>query len=119
MLPRRGLASSATGPAGMDTWGGALAPASASIVHPISMAMPADPLPGDTNMPRVAGPNFGQSQRMTLTPGKEEEGVFNMPGGQSGHPLSLFFLRGHAAWVAGKAVPLLPGPAVHTARSEK
>ena len=107
------------------TWG---ARNTASIAHPISMAAPAlrrflaapaDPLPGDANMPRVAGPNFGQSQRMTLTPGKEEQGVFNMPGGQSGHPLSPFFLHGHAAWVAGKTVPLLPGPAVHTLRFEK
>ena len=96
--------------------------------HPISMAAPAlrrflaapaDPLPGDANMPRVAGPNFGQSERMTLTPGKEEQGVFSMPGGQSGHPLSPFFLRGHKEWVEGRTVPMLPGPAVHTLRFEK
>jgi penicillin amidase len=107
------------------TWG---ARNTAAIAHPISMAAPAlrrflaapaDQLPGDANMPRVAGRNFGQSERMTLTPGKEEEAVFNMPGGQSGHPLSPFFLRGHEAWVAGKTVPLLPGPAVHTLRFEK
>jgi penicillin amidase len=100
----------------------------AAIAHPISMAAPAltrflaapaDQLPGDANMPRVAGRNFGQSERMTLTPGKEEQGVFNMPGGQSGHPLSPFFLRGHEAWVAGKTLPLLPGAAVHTLRFEK
>jgi penicillin amidase len=95
----------------------------AAIAHPISMAVPAlkhwlsappDLLPGDANMPRVAGRNFGQSERMTVSPGKEEQGVFNMPGGQSGHPLSPYFLRGHEEWVAGKTVPLLPGPAVHT-----
>ena len=107
------------------TWG---ARNTAAIAHPISMAAPAlkrwlsapaDLLPGDSNMPRVAGRNFGQSERMTLTPGKEEQGVFNMPGGQSGHPLSPFFLRGHEEWVAGKTVPLLPGPAIHTLRFEK
>ena len=112
-------------PLAKATWG---ARNTASIAHPISRAVPAlrrflaasaDSLPGDANMPRVAGPNFGQSERMTLTPGKEEQGVFNMPGGQSGHPLSPFFLRGHAAWVAGETVPLLPGPAVHTLRFEK
>jgi penicillin amidase len=95
----------------------------AAIAHPISMAAPAlkhwlsappDLLPGDANMPRVAGRNFGQSERMTVSPGKEEQGVFNMPGGQSGHPLSPYFLRGHDEWVTGKTVPLLPGPAVHT-----
>jgi penicillin amidase len=95
----------------------------AAIAHPIStavpflrrwLAAPADMLPGDSNMPRVAGRNFGQSERMTLSPGREEEGVFNMPGGQSGHPLSPFFLAGHEDWVAGRPTPLLPGPPVHT-----
>jgi penicillin amidase len=56
---------------------------------------------------------------MTVTPGKEEQGIFNMPGGQSGHPLSPFFLSGHADWVSGKASPLLPGPVKHTLVFEK
>jgi penicillin amidase len=94
----------------------------AAIAHPIAGAAPAlrkwlsvppDQLPGDSNMPRVAGPTFGQSERMTVTPGKEEQGLFNMPGGQSGHPLSPFFLAGHEDWVAGRPLPLLPGPARH------
>ncbi len=67
----------------------------AAIAHPISGAVPflarwlsapLDQLPGDAHMPRVAGPKFGQSERLTVSPGKEEQGVFNMPGGQSGHP---------------------------------
>jgi penicillin amidase len=65
-------------------------------------------------MPRVAGPKFGQSERLVVSPGREEAGLFDMPGGQSGHPLSPFFLRGHADWVKGKPTPLLPGPAEHT-----
>ncbi|HEY1043325.1 MAG TPA: penicillin acylase family protein [Telluria sp.] len=94
-----------------------------AIAHPISgalpqlrpwLAVPADQLPGDGNMPRVAGPKFGQSERFTVTPGKEEQGVFSMPGGQSGHPLSPYFLSGHRDWAQGKSVPLLPGPARHT-----
>jgi len=94
----------------------------AAIAHPIAGAAPAlrqwlsvppDQLAGDSNMPRVAGPAFGQSERMTVTPGKEEQGLFNMPGGQSGHPLSPFFLAGHEEWVAGRPVPLLPGPVRH------
>ncbi|KFI06374.1 penicillin acylase family protein [Massilia sp. BSC265] len=97
----------------------------ASIAHPISMAVPAlapllgapaDQLPGDSNMPRVAGPKFGQSERLTVSPGREEEGLYNMPGGQSGHPLSPFFLAGHAEWVEARPVPLLPGPVKHTLR---
>jgi penicillin amidase len=70
-------------------------------------------------MPRVAGRNFGQSERLTVTPGREEQGLFSMPGGQSGHPLSPFFLAGHADWVAGRAGPLLPGPAKYTLRFDR
>ncbi|MES2127388.1 MAG: penicillin acylase family protein [Pseudomonadota bacterium] len=102
------------------TWGARNA---ASISHPIGnavpflhtwLAAPADQLPGDSHMPRVAGQTFGQSERLTVTPGKEEQGIFNMPGGQSGHPLSPFFLAGHAEWVSGTPAPLLPGTPVHT-----
>jgi penicillin amidase len=102
------------------TWG---ARNTAAIVHPIAMALPMlkrwlgappDQLPGDANMPRVAGPKFGQSERLTVSPGREEEGLFDMPGGQSGHPLSPWFLRGHEDWVRGRPTPLLPGPTEHT-----
>ncbi len=95
----------------------------AAITHPIALAVPAlagwlgmppDQLPGDAHMPRVAGPKFGQSERMTVSPGREEEGLYNMPGGQSGHPLSPWFRRGHDEWVKGKPLPLLPGVARHT-----
>ena len=48
------------------------------------------------------------------SPGREAEGIFHMPGGQSGHPLSPFFLRGHEQWVKGTPTPLLPGAATHT-----
>jgi penicillin amidase len=92
------------------------------IAHPIAgaapalrrwLSAPADHLPGDSHMPRVAGRKFGQSERLVVSPGHEEQGIFNMPGGQSGHPLSPFFLAGHADWVIGKATPLLPGPDRH------
>lgn len=99
----------------LATWG---ARNTAAIAHPISMAVPAlkpvlaapgEPQAGDANMPRVAGPKFGQSERMTVSPGREEEGLYNMPGGQSGHPLSPFFLAGHTQWAKATPVPLLPG----------
>ena len=73
-----------------------------------------DMLSGDQHMPRVAGPTFGQSERMTVTPGREQEGIFNMPAGQSGHPLSPNFLGGREDWIGGRESPLLPGPAKHT-----
>jgi penicillin amidase len=112
-------------PLAAATWG---ARNTANIAHPISaavpqlralLAAPGDALPGDANMPRVAGPKFGQSERMTVAPGHEEQGLFDMPGGQGGHPLSPFFLRGHEDWVKGVAAPLLPGPAKYTLRFVK
>jgi penicillin amidase len=76
--------------------------------------MPADPLAGDNDMPRVQGPRFGQSQRLVVSPGREDEAIFHMPGGQSGHPMSPFYRAGHEAWVKGEPTPLLPGPTQHT-----
>ncbi len=73
----------------------------------------AQPLPGDSNMPRVQGPVFGASQRMVVSPGREETGLFHMPGGQSGHPLSPYYRAGHEAWARGEPAPLLPGPTEH------
>jgi penicillin amidase len=92
------------------------------VEHPMASAMPvlsrwlaapADPLPGDGNMPRVAAPAFGQSERMVVSPSHEDHGIFNMPGGQSGHPFSAYFLAGHEDWVHGRPAPLLPGPQQH------
>jgi penicillin amidase len=76
--------------------------------------MPAEPLPGDSDMPRVQNRSFGQSERLVVSPGHEEEGILEMPGGQSGHPLSPYYRAGHEAWARGEAAPLLPGPAQHT-----
>jgi penicillin amidase len=95
------------------------------IQHPLSQAvpglsrwldMPAHPLPGDENMPRVQGVTFGASERLVVSPGHEEEGFFHMPVGQSGHPLSPYYRKGHEAWEKGEPTPFLPGPAVHRLR---
>lgn len=96
----------------------------ANIRHPFSrvlpswiaawLNMPADPLPGDFHMPRVQAPSFGASLRLVVAPGEEEQGYFEMPGGQSGHPLSPYYGSGHADWVAGKKTPFLPGEAQQT-----
>lgn len=94
----------------------------ASIAHPFARMIPAldsllaaphDPLAGDMNMPRVQATSFGASERMVISPGREAEAIFEMPGGQSGNPASPYFLAGHEQWVHGDASPLLPGPAVH------
>ncbi|MFZ5496368.1 MAG: penicillin acylase family protein [Verrucomicrobiota bacterium] len=76
--------------------------------------MPPDPLPGATDMPRVQTPGHGASERLVVAPGRESEGLFHMPGGQSGNPLSPYYRAGHAAWVQGEPTPLLPGATEHT-----
>jgi penicillin amidase len=95
----------------------------AAFHHPLSRAvpllarwldMPRDLLPGDSNMPRVQRPAYGASERFAVAPGDEENGYMHMPAGQSGHPLSDYYRRGHADWVAGRATAFLPGKPVHT-----
>ncbi len=99
----------------------------AKIRHPMSpflpmlarwLDMPADPLAGDSHMPRQQTHAFGVSERMIVAPGREEAGIFHMPTGQSAHPLSPFFGRGHEAWLNGEPTPLLPGPPVRVLRFE-
>lgn len=109
------------GPLTERSWGEAN---TARICHPLAQAlpgplrqtlcMPADPLPGDSHMPRVQAPAMGASQRMVVAPGREAEGIIHQPGGQSGHPLSPFWGAGHEDWVSGRPSPFLPGPARHS-----
>ncbi len=104
------------------TWG---ARNTVRIRHPLSgslplldrwLDMPAVELPGDSKMPRVQSPGFGASERMVVSPGREELGIFHMPCGQSGHPLSPYYRAGHDAWVNGEATSFLPGEPVHELR---
>ncbi|MBB5210387.1 penicillin acylase family protein [Microbulbifer hydrolyticus] len=94
-------------PLAQQTWG---VQNSAKILHPLGRAvsavnwftaMPADPLPGDSHMPRFQSSTNGASERMVVAPGHEELGVFHMATGQSAHPLSPFFGNGHRDWVEG------------------
>ena len=77
------------------------------------MNLPDMSLPGDSHMPRVQTPRLGASERFVVSPGREAEGIFHMPGGQSGHPLSPFYRAGHEAWVRGDPSPFLPGKTEH------
>jgi len=108
------------GPLGERTWGERN---TSRVRHPLTAAVPflADwldmaprPLPGDNHMPRVQTPFAGASQRMVVSPGREEDGFFHMPAGQSGHPLSPHYGDGHEAWAEGEPTPFLPGPPRHT-----
>jgi penicillin amidase len=97
----------------------------ASIRHPLSgslpivsawLDMPADRLNGDVDLPKAQAPAFGASQRFSVSPGDEENGLMQMPTGQSGHPLSPFYSKGHDDWVHGRPSPFLPGESLHTLR---
>ena len=108
------------GPLAERSWGEAN---TARICHPLAgalpallrprLCMPADPLPGDSLVPRVQAPSMGASQRMVVAPGREAEGIIHQPGGQSGHPMSPFWGAGHEDWVLGRPSPFLPGEPAH------
>ena len=106
-------------PAGY-TWG---AHNTVRLRHPLSKAVPLlsrfldmapVELPGDSNMPRVQGVDFGASERMVVSPGHEQDGIFEMPTGQSGWPLSPYYRNSEAAWEQGTPTPFLPGAPEHT-----
>ena len=90
--------------------------------HPLSAAlpligrwidMPGRALPGDLFTPRMHWGAAAASERMTVSPGREAEGMMHMPTGQSGHPLSPFYGNSHQAWLDGEPGPFLPGPPQH------
>lgn len=91
--------------------------------HPLSkkftwlshfLNMPAVELTGDFFVPHVTSPTEGASQRMVVNPGAESEGIFHMPGGQSGNPISPHYRDAQTAWVEGLPTPFLPGKTVET-----
>lgn len=76
--------------------------------------MPPTPLPGDTNMPRVQTPDFGASMRMVVAPLPSAPGLFELPGGESGQPLSPWYGDEFRAWARGRPTLLAPGAARRT-----
>jgi penicillin amidase len=103
-----------------DTWGAANR---VQIRHPLAgafapvdwwLSMPADEINGDSYLPRVQHPRFGASERFAVSPGREASAYFHMATGQSAHPLSPFFGKGHEDWVEGRPTPWLPGAPAYT-----
>lgn len=104
---------------GLCTWG---EHNTVRVAHPLSRALPVlgalldiepAPMNGDSWVPRVQRGTQGASQRFAVSPGREDQGYFHMPGGQSGHPLSRWYRAGHDAWLHGEPLPFLPGEARH------
>ncbi len=92
------------------------------IRHPLSAAvpflarfldMPTVELPGDHDMPRVQDGPDGASERFAVSPGHEAEGYIEIPGGESGHPLSAYYRSGFEDWARGTRASFLPGEAQH------
>lgn len=97
------------------TWGAINKP---KANHPLSAFLPpvgwlTDPapvaVPGSGGTPRVDSPRHGASERFSVSPGHEADGLFQMPGGQSGYPWSPYYLAGHKDWLMGNPRPFLPG----------
>jgi len=65
---------------------------------------------------RIVGKNHGASERLVVSPGHPEQAILHMPGGQSGHPFSPHYRDQQPAWLAGLALPFLPGESGHTLR---
>lgn len=76
--------------------------------------MPEEPQHGfHYGLPRIAGPDFGASQRFGIEPGNESNAYLHLPAGQSGHFLSPFYRNSHPDWLQGVPTPLLGRPIVH------
>ncbi|TAL55862.1 MAG: penicillin acylase family protein, partial [Methylovulum sp.] len=92
----------------------------AQFAHPFAKAlpllgfllnMPEDELAGCSTCVRVAGPHMGASERLVVSPSHLGEGILQMPGGQSAHPLSPYYRDQQDAWVKGLPIGLLAGKA--------
>lgn len=118
---RAARAMAESGPLREATWG---RENRVHLRHPLSGALPgllarfldAPPreLPGDADLPRAQDGAHGPSNRLVVAPGREEAGILHLPGGQSGHPRSPYYLAGNRDWEEGRATPLLAGETVWT-----
>ena len=55
---------------------------------------------------KVMDSGHGASERLVLSPAHPENGIFHMPGGQSGHPFSPHYRDQQMLWQDGIAAPL-------------
>jgi penicillin amidase len=90
-----------------------------SIAHPLSKGLPAlatflniDDFESDGCAGfciKVLANAHGASERLVVSPAHQEDGILQMPGGQSGHPLSSHYRDQHKFWHAGEILSFLPG----------
>ena len=63
---------------------------------------------------KVMSKAHGASERLVLAPAHPENGILEMPGGQSGHPFSRHYRDQQTFWQEGKTAPFMPGKFLHT-----
>jgi penicillin amidase len=63
---------------------------------------------------KVVSNAHGASERMVISPAYPEDGILEMPGGQSGQPFSRHYRDQQAAWQLGEHAAFLPGDIVNT-----
>ena len=92
------------------------------VRHPLSEAvialgmlldMPRLALPGCGHCVRFADGKYGASERMVVAPGRENEGILHMPGGQSGHPGSRHYSDQQESWAKGLPTKFVDDDIVH------
>jgi len=92
------------------------------LQHPFSRVEPKagifldmSPISGacDSNCIKVLNEKNGASERLVISPSHPENGILEMPGGQSGHPLSPHFRDQQTGWKTGAAQAFLPGRTEH------
>jgi penicillin amidase len=107
-------AAESSGKDGLLPWGKVNA---AEFQHALAAALPllatkfglaAHEQPGFWSAVRVATPRFGASDRLVVAPGREELGLIQTPGGQSGDPESPHYADLHPFWRDGRPLPLVP-----------
>lgn len=100
--------------AGLRRWGDLNA---SDFAHPLARAapmlasafsIPRHEQPGHSTTVRVSGTSYGASDRLVVSPGREELGLLAIPTGQSGNPTSPHFRDLHASWRDGTYLPLRP-----------
>ena len=72
--------------------------------------MPGDPLPGDVYTPRASTPRTGPSERMAVSPGRENEGILRNPD-RTERPSALAALRRSIPRVAHRRADAVPARA--------
>lgn len=66
--------------------------------------MPRTAVPGCDFCVRVDAETMGATERLVVSPGHWEDGILQIPGGQSGHPLSRNYRDQYAFWLQGQPI---------------